>query len=48
MTGDDQLGMLDHVDAGKRLEALQLVREGRVFGVVWELLDRRAPALADS
>jgi kynurenine formamidase len=34
---DDQLGMLNHVDDAKRLEALALVREGRLFDLSHEL-----------
>jgi len=39
---DDQLGMLNHVDEAKRLEALSLVREGRVFDL-GRVLDQDAP-----
>jgi kynurenine formamidase len=34
---DDQLGMLNHVDEAKRLEALGLVREGRLYDLGHEL-----------
>jgi len=39
---DDQLGMLNHVDEAKRLEALSLVREGRVIDL-GRVLDEDAP-----
>jgi len=39
---DDQLGMLNHVDEAKRLAALSLVREGRVFDL-GRVLDEDAP-----
>jgi kynurenine formamidase len=39
---DDQLGMLNHVDDAKRLAALQLVREGRVYDL-GRVLDENAP-----
>jgi kynurenine formamidase len=39
---DDQLGMLNHVDDAKRLAALQLVREGRVYDL-GRILDENAP-----
>jgi kynurenine formamidase len=38
----DQLGMLNHVDAAKRLEATSLVREGRVFDL-GRVLDENVP-----
>ena len=38
----DQLGMLNHVDAAKRLEALSLVREGRLYDL-GRVLDERVP-----
>jgi hypothetical protein len=28
---EDELGMLNHIDEAKRLEALSLVREGRMY-----------------
>jgi kynurenine formamidase len=34
---DDQLGMLNHVDEAKRMEALGLVREGRLYDLGREL-----------
>jgi kynurenine formamidase len=39
---DDQLGMLNHIDDAKRLAALQLVREGRVFDL-GRVLDEKIP-----
>src|SRR5262249_11296150 len=39
---DDQLGMLNHVDAAKRLQALSLVREGRLYDL-GHVLDERFP-----
>ena len=39
---DDQLGMLNHVTPRKRLEALELVREGRMFDLS-RVLDERVP-----
>jgi kynurenine formamidase len=39
---DDELGMLNHVDAAKRLEALGLVREGRMYDL-GRVLDERVP-----
>jgi kynurenine formamidase len=39
---DDQLGMLNHVTAAKRLEALSLVREGRVYDLA-RVLDEHVP-----
>ena len=39
---DDQVGMLNHVDEAKRLAALSLVREGRVFDL-GRVLDEDAP-----
>ena len=39
---DDQLGMLNHIDDAKRLAALQLVREGRVFDL-GRVLDEQSP-----
>jgi kynurenine formamidase len=39
---EDELGMLNHVDAGKRLEALSLVREGRMYDL-GRVLDETAP-----
>jgi kynurenine formamidase len=39
---DDELGMLNHVDAAKRLEALGHVREGRVFDL-GRVLDETVP-----
>ena len=38
----DQLGMLNHVDAAKRLEALALVREGRMYDL-GRVLDEDIP-----
>jgi kynurenine formamidase len=38
----DQLGMLNHVDAAKRLEALGLVREGRLYDL-GRVLDETVP-----
>jgi kynurenine formamidase len=40
---DDELGMLNHIDDAKRLAALQLVREGRVFDL-GRVLDEQVPA----
>jgi kynurenine formamidase len=40
---DDQLGMLNHVTDAKRLEALQSVREGRLYDI-GRVLDEHAPA----
>jgi kynurenine formamidase len=34
---DDQIGMLNHVDEAKRLEALSLVREGRLYDLSHDL-----------
>jgi kynurenine formamidase len=39
---DDQLGMLNHVTAEKRLAALQLVRHGRIYDL-GRVLDERCP-----
>jgi kynurenine formamidase len=39
---DDQLGMLNHVDDAKRLAALQLVREGRLYDL-GHVLDESCP-----
>jgi kynurenine formamidase len=39
---DDQLGMLNHVDEAKRLEALGLVREGRLYDL-GHVLDEACP-----
>jgi kynurenine formamidase len=39
---DDQLGMLNHVNDAKRLEALSLVRDGRVFDL-GRVLDETVP-----
>jgi kynurenine formamidase len=39
---EDQLGMLNHVGAAKRLEALSLVQEGRVFDL-GHVLDEAVP-----
>jgi kynurenine formamidase len=39
---DDELGMLNHVDAAKRRAALGLVREGRLFDL-GRVLDERVP-----
>jgi kynurenine formamidase len=39
---DDQLGMLNHVDEPKRLQALRLVREGRMYDL-GRVLDERIP-----
>jgi kynurenine formamidase len=39
----DEVGMLNHVDAAKRLEALGLVREGRLYDL-GRVLDETAPA----
>jgi kynurenine formamidase len=39
---DDQLGMLNHVDEAKRLAALQLVREGRLYDL-GRVLDENCP-----
>ena len=41
-SGDDQLGMLDHVDEAKRLEALALVRAGRLYDL-GRVLDESVP-----
>ena len=38
----DQLGMLNHVDEAKRLEALSLVREGRLYDL-GRVLDENIP-----
>jgi kynurenine formamidase len=38
----DQLGMLNHVDEAKRLQALSLIREGRLFDL-GHVLDERIP-----
>jgi hypothetical protein len=40
---EDELGMLNHVDEGKRREAAALVREGRVFDL-GRVLDENVPA----
>jgi kynurenine formamidase len=40
--GDDQLGMLNHVDEAKRAAALRLVREGRLYDLS-HVLDERSP-----
>jgi kynurenine formamidase len=40
---DDELGMLNHVDAAKRLQALGLVREGRLYDL-GHVLDESVPA----
>ena len=39
---DDQLGMLNHVDAAKRLQALASVREGRLYDL-GRILDEHVP-----
>jgi kynurenine formamidase len=39
----DEVGMLNHVDAAKRLEALALVREGRLYDL-GRVLDETVPA----
>lgn len=39
---EDQLGMLNHVDDAKRLEALQLVRQGKVYDL-GQVLDEDVP-----
>jgi kynurenine formamidase len=39
---DDQLGMLNHISAATRLEALSLVREGRLYDL-GRVLDEQAP-----
>ena len=39
---DDQLGMLNHIDDAKRLEALSLVRSGRVYDL-GRVLDETVP-----
>jgi kynurenine formamidase len=39
---DDQLGMLNHIDAAKRREALALVREGRLYDL-GRVLDENCP-----
>jgi kynurenine formamidase len=39
---DDQLGMLNHVDEAKRLEALALVRHGRLYDL-GRVLDEQSP-----
>lgn len=39
---DDQLGMLNHIDAAKRRDALALVREGRLFDL-GRVLDETVP-----
>jgi len=39
---DDELGMLNHVDDGKRLEALALVRRGRMYDL-GRVLDEHVP-----
>jgi kynurenine formamidase len=39
---DDQLGMLNHITAEKRLDALGLVRDGRVYDL-GRVLDERCP-----
>jgi kynurenine formamidase len=39
---DDQLGMLNHIDHAKRLAALQLVREGRLYDL-GRVLDEQIP-----
>jgi len=39
---DDQLGMLNHVDEAKRLEALALVRQGRLYDL-GRILDEQSP-----
>jgi kynurenine formamidase len=39
---DDQLGMLNHIDEAKRLAALRLVREGRVYDL-GRVLDENCP-----
>jgi kynurenine formamidase len=39
---DDQLGMLNHVDEAKRVSALSLVREGRMFDL-GHVLDENVP-----
>jgi kynurenine formamidase len=43
ITADADIGMLAHVDAAKRREALALVREGRLFDL-GRILDDRSPA----
>jgi kynurenine formamidase len=40
---EDELGMLNHVDDAKRLEALRLVRSGRLYDL-GHVLDERVPA----
>ena len=39
---DDQLGMLNHIDEAKRLEALRLVRSGRLYDL-GHVLDESVP-----
>jgi kynurenine formamidase len=39
---DDQLGMLNHIDEAKRLTALRLVREGRIYDL-GRILDEDSP-----
>jgi len=39
---EDELGMLNHVDAAKRLEALRLVRQGQVYDL-GRVLDEHVP-----
>jgi len=39
---DDQLGMLNHIDAAKRREAMELVREGRLYDLS-HVLDESCP-----
>jgi len=39
---DDQLGMLNHVTPAKRLQALELVRKGRLYDL-GRILDERVP-----
>jgi kynurenine formamidase len=39
---EDEIGMLNHVDAAKRLEALSLVREGRLYDL-GRVLDETVP-----
>ena len=41
---EDELGMLNHIDEAKRLEALSLVREGRMYDL-GRVLDENCPVL---
>jgi kynurenine formamidase len=43
---DDEIGMLNHVDEAKRLEALSLVRHGRLYDL-GRVLDERVPVFPD-